>query len=338
MKKSRKKKVVTGLEDLPQAQDIAQETLPVVDAGIENAECEEKKKNAITRKKRILRGLMVLGVVLVMTGGMFSIFFFGFGMNPFSSEAPDLGVEGVVALVFIFVAIYILQALTLNLIPGTTTFFITVLAASLFSVFVANDAGDLEIVWRNLVMTYVVSIVAVLFASIALYCVGKFGGRRLLYWLFDKEAIEKYLDWFSRNGSKGVPWLFLIPFFPTDLLCLVCGAAKMKFWQFILIVIVFRPIEVALLILWRLIGQTIIDNASVIEMILFVNMMILNVAFLVIYHRALLNIFNRVFNRRRYLKDQELAAQVAAEEALKSYRLAKAAEERELLQVQQKKS
>ena len=258
-----------------------------------------KEKIRLARNMRTKRLILVLSLLAIFTVGFYFIFRVA-GLDPFSDEAVAIDSQGF-ALILIFCAIYIVQACTLNLIPGTTTFFISVLAWELFD--------GVNHFWQ----AYFISILAVLLGSIALYCLGKYGGRKLLYWLFDKDSLEKRLDWFSRNGSKGVPWLFLIPLFPTDLLCLTCGAAKMKFWQFCLIVVVFRPIEIALLLLYRIVlSMGIIQEMSPWEQILIVNVLIINIILLVIYHKTLLNIFNKTFNRKR--REEELLHLLLAQE------------------------
>lgn len=245
-------------------------------------------------KKQIAKITFVLFMLAGFTIAMVFIFdAFGFNLFGDGIDEEMFESQGII-LAVIFVSIYFAQAMTLNLIPGTTTFFITVVAASMFPSFLH---------------AFIVSVIAVLIGSIGLYFLGRYGGRKLLYWLFDKEALDKRLAWFERNGAKGVPWLFLIPMFPTDLLCLTCGAAKMRFWQFILIVVIFRPIEVTLLLVYELIlSSEMVQGMYPWQQILVVNVLVINVVLLVIYHKALIQFFNRTFNPRRYeqLRQEEI--------------------------------
>ena len=231
-----------------------------------------------------MRILFVLLVIAGFSAGMFFLFTEVLGLDVLGNDPVDIGDFDAIVLVGIFIALYLFQSVTLNLIPGTTTFFISVLAYSLF--------GDFIVI-------FVVSIVAVLLSSFVLYFLGRFGGRRLLYWLFKKESLDHRLEWFSRNGVKGVPWLFLVPLFPTDLLCLTCGVAKMKFWHFLLIVIVFRPIEIALLLSYPFIfNSEIVQSLQVWERVIILNVLVLNVAMLILYYKTLLRLFQRPEPRR----------------------------------------
>jgi len=230
--------------------------------------------------KRLFRVVFLVAIVAGFTVGMYYLFLEVFGLDVLergSVENIDLGADGLL-LVGAFVGLYVFQSITMNLIPGTTTFFISVLAYTLFG--------------ADIIVLFLVSCIAVLASSIALYFLGRFGGRKVLYWLFDKETLDRRLEWFSQNGAKGVPWLFLVPLFPTDLLCLTCGVAKMKFWHFLLIVFVFRPIEIALLLSYPFILQSdYVQSMPVWGRVLAINMIIVNMILLVVYYRVLLRIF-----------------------------------------------
>ncbi|MCL2587301.1 MAG: VTT domain-containing protein [Firmicutes bacterium] len=255
------------------------------------------EKLKLARRSKIKKFIFVIFMLgAVSTGAYFS--FYALGFDIFGGTAPDIG-GNVAAIITIFLVLYLVQSITLNIIPGTTTFFITVLAVSMFS-----ELG--------VPLTFLISITAVLMSSVPLYFVGRFGGRKLMFWLFGREAVEKKLDWIARNGAKGVPWLFLIPFMTTDLLCVICGASKMNFWHFLLIVIVFRPIEVAMLVFLYpfILGELPSDPLI---LFLLINLLIVNFFLLVIYHRAILKIINRTFQFRKL---EDLAAtQVAIMEA-----------------------
>ena len=262
-------------------------------------------------KKWVLAFFLLCGFVI----GMYFIFLsMGIDILDVFRSADNqqtqfvMGEGGLVLLGFIFILLFILESLTLGFIPGTTTLFITVIAPHIFQDPYTGEA--------RLWITFTVVVVGIILSSIALYAFGRFVGRRILFWLFSKKELEHKLDWVARNGSKGVPWLFFIPFFPTDLLCIACGAAKMKFWQYMLIVLVFRPIEVLLLLSYTVIFPFILEQDFIIQ-VLVVNLVIINVFLLVIYHKALLNLFNRGINTFNFRKkyDDALAAAIAEEKA-----------------------
>ena len=211
----------------------------------------------------------------------------------------------------IFVCLYIVQSLFMNVIPFTTTAFITA-AFLLFG----NTAQGFWI-------AFTVCIIAILLSSVALYCLGRFGGRKLLFWLFGRKSLESKLDWIARNGQKGVPWLFLLPFMTTDLLCIVCGASKMKFWQYALIVAVFRPIEVLMIYSYRFIWA-VIKSLEPYMILLIANVLIIDIVLLIIYHRAILKLFKKTFTPKKYA--QEVAEEQEKKGFMRAFRWRKRSE------------
>ena len=258
-------------------------------------------KLKLARRSKIKKFVFVIFMLVAVTLAVFFTFqAFGFRFFGANRGAPDI--QGNLAVVIIiFLVLYLIQSLTLNLIPGTTTFFITFLAIALF-----RDTIGMP-------LTFVISVGAVILSAIPLYFLGRYGGRNLLFWLFGREGVEKKLDWVARNGSKGLPWLMLIPFMTNDLLCVVCGASKMKFWHYVLIIIVFRPVEIAMLVFLYPVILSGFGGTQPLIMFLLINMLLVNFVLLIVYHRVLLNIFNKTFHVRK-LKDLA-AAQVAIMEA-----------------------
>jgi len=269
---------------------------------------EKWRLNRTAKLKKII-------FVVLFLGGFTTGMYFAFravGIDVFSrTPATELDMfqgHGLAVLIVMFVAIYLIQSMFLNLIPGTTTFFLTVFGFSLF----VGPPGTLEGVSGSaLAIFFGIAIATVVFDAIFLYFLGRFGGRKLLYWMFSKEELDGKLDWIARNGTKGVPWLFLIPFFPTDLMCVVCGASKMNFWHFLLIALVFRPIEVTLLvIIYPLVMGMFFGLDDLLLQILIINVMIINAILLIMYHKALLRFFNKITGRGKY--EAELAAVIDA--------------------------
>lgn len=221
----------------------------------------------------------LLGAIAVIAGISVGGFFLFDALGLMNPEAMEETLSGFgFWLYVVYIVLFIVQAVFLSFIPGNTTLFIT--------------AGFL-LFGGNFWITLAVGSISVILASIALYMVGRFGGRNLMFWLFGKENIERRLDWVGTKGTNAVPWLFLIPFMPTDLICLICGASKMRFWQFMLIVMVFRPFEVLLLIAYNFLIPMILDHATIFELILLVNVMVINLVLLVLYHKTLLKFFRK---------------------------------------------
>jgi len=241
-------------------------------------------------KTLIIKIFVTIGIIAAFTVGFFFLLR-GLGLTDPATFEERVGELGF-ALVIIFFFLYITQSLFLSFLPGNTTLFISVIAATIFG--------------PNFWYILLIAGVSVIASSIALYFVGRYGGRKLIFWLFGREKVEAKLDWFSTKGATVVPWLFLVPFMTTDLLCLICGAAKMRFLQFLLIVIIFRPVEVAVLIWYRTIFNTWLA-LDPLDQFYTLNLMIINIFLLVAYHKKIILAFNQTFKmgkRERAIYDE----------------------------------
>ena len=183
------------------------------------------------KQKRLLRFLTVALIVVAVTASFYFLFR-TLGFLDADSLSESLQNDGM-RVYAIFIALFVIQALCLCMIPGNTTLFI-------MTAWILFD-GDF---WT----VFPVCLMGVWLSGIALFFLGRYGGRRLIYWLFNKENVDKRLDWLSTKGAKMLPIFFLIPFMPNDMICAVCGMSKLKFWKFMLIIIPFRMIEVLMIL------------------------------------------------------------------------------------------
>ncbi|MCL2521677.1 MAG: VTT domain-containing protein [Erysipelotrichales bacterium] len=221
----------------------------------------------------------------------------------------------IIGVAAIFVSMYVVAAVFLSFIPGTTTVF-TILGFTIFPT-----------VWIGIFVV----IIAKLITAIILYMIGWFGGSKLMYWIFGKEKVEKRLAKISLYGTKVIPWLFLVPFMPNDLLCMFCGTIKMKPLHFILIVVIFRPIESVVIWLqyqfidgvfldfWNYMGfgralfycadgylieyyYNLFSTQILMNQIFFVTGVVLVFIALIQYHKLLIKIFKKTILGKEYKK------------------------------------
>lgn len=86
-----------------------------------------------------------------------------------------------------------------------------------------------------------ISVTAVLTGSVILFFFAKYLGRPLVERMIGEQRVEKYM----RNMSARQFWvlfmMFLMPFFPDDVLCLMAGLTAMRFPGFVLLVLATRP-------------------------------------------------------------------------------------------------
>jgi len=249
---------------------------------------KEKRKFKLELSPQAKVSLIKFTVVLVIVGGFTTGCYFLFDYLGFLSSSglsAKMGNMGGWVYV-IFVALFVLQALCLFVIPGNTTLFITV-ALLAFN--------------KNFWIVYPICLVGVWLSGITLFWVGRLGGRKLLYWIFGKEKVEKNLNLVTNKSTTVLPGLFLIPFMPNDFMCMICGASKLKFWAFLLIILPCRAIEVALILSYPYIGAFFVKDRPIQEVIMFVNILIIDVVLIVLYYRGLIKLFRKTILRKQYV-------------------------------------
>lgn len=91
--------------------------------------------------------------------------------------------------------------------------------------------------WINLLLCYF----GMLFASIFAFFLGRKIGKPFAYWVVgSKEKTEEYLK--KLNGKETVIlfFMYLLPFFPDDMLCVVAGLTPISYGKFILMQVITR--------------------------------------------------------------------------------------------------
>jgi uncharacterized membrane protein YdjX (TVP38/TMEM64 family) len=241
------------------------------------------KQFCVDHKKKIIKFSILLVAVACFTLGCFFLFrHLGFlDKNSFKEMHGRIG--GWIYVVFVL--LFILQAGCLFIIPGNTTLFVSI--------------GYL--VFENFWVVLFMCVIGVWLSALMLFCVGRFGGRRVLYWLFKKEDVDQKLDWVTHRGATALPALFIIPFMPNDMLCMVCGASKLKLWEFLLIVLPCRVIEVLLLLCYPMIVTFFTSGRDVQDVIIFVNIVIIDVVLFILYYRAIIKLFRKAILRKKYV-------------------------------------
>jgi len=174
--------------------------------------------------------LVVLIAILATVSISFYLVFNHFGL--LSEEGLKEFIESG-NMYFLYLLIFVVQACCLSMIPGSTALFCAV--------------GVLIFGAENFWTIVILNIIGAWLASQALFFIGRYGGRRLLYLLFGEKALEKQLDVLSRKGTKILPIWFLLLILPDDLMSLACGASKMSHRTFTIMHTIFRSIGITLL-------------------------------------------------------------------------------------------
>ena len=93
----------------------------------------------------------------------------------------------------------------------------------------------------GLLPAFLMSTAAVFLGSVCAFLLGKIFGRPLVERIVGKETIDKYMTVVSSRQRVVLFMMFLLPFFPDDILCLIAGLSAIRLPGFSLLVIITRP-------------------------------------------------------------------------------------------------
>jgi len=88
---------------------------------------------------------------------------------------------------------------------------------------------------------FLISLAAVFLGSVCAFLLGKKFGRPLVEKIAGKNKVDKYMISVSSRQKIVLFLMFLFPFFPDDLLCLVAGLSAMRLPYFSILVLISRP-------------------------------------------------------------------------------------------------
>ncbi|MGI5850135.1 MAG: TVP38/TMEM64 family protein [Christensenellales bacterium] len=88
---------------------------------------------------------------------------------------------------------------------------------------------------------FIISTIGVFLGSVCAFLLGKMFGRPLVERIVGKTVVDKYMKTVSSRQKIVLILMFVLPFFPDDILCLIAGLSAMRLPYFSLIVILTRP-------------------------------------------------------------------------------------------------
>ena len=158
--------------------------------------------------------LMALILILVRAG-VWEHFQSAESMREFISSAPSYD-----WMVVIFIAVQFAQVCLIP-IPGTVT----------------TAAGTLLF---GPILGSVYSFIGIMLGSLAAFLIGRRFGYRFVRWMVGEEDLEKGLKFVKGRDRITFFLIFLLPFFPDDVLCFVAGLTPMSVGWFLLILGISR--------------------------------------------------------------------------------------------------
>lgn len=134
--------------------------------------------------------------------------------------------------IVVFVSLQVVTTILLCFIPGTSMTFIT-LGVILYG---ANYK------------TFLICFSGVAISSVLMDLIGRFGGVKAIKWLVGEKTYDQAKDLLREKGMVYVPFMYLLPLFPDDAICMVCGATRIKFWLHIIYIFLCRGIGCATIV------------------------------------------------------------------------------------------
>ncbi len=133
-------------------------------------------------------------------------------------------------IVFLLLQIVITTLLCFG--PGVTLMFI-MLGIALFG---ANYRCFL-IVYSGMILS-----------SICMDLLGRFGGARFIKFLIGEKSYDEAYNLMQEKGTVYLPFMYLLPIFPDNALCLIAGMVKIKFYLHVIYIILFRGLGIATIV------------------------------------------------------------------------------------------
>lgn len=96
-------------------------------------------------------------------------------------------------------------------------------------------------------LAFLLSSLGVCLGSIIAFGLGRVFGSKLVEWIVGKDKAIEYRNLLSNKGKYMLILMLLFPLFPDDILCMVAGLTTMSWKYFIIVVLITRPITIAVM-------------------------------------------------------------------------------------------
>ena len=96
-------------------------------------------------------------------------------------------------------------------------------------------------------VAFLLSTLGVFLGSVIAFGLGRIFGSKLVEWIVGKDKAMEYRMLLSNKGKYMLFLMLLFPLFPDDILCMVAGLTTMSWRYFIIVVLLTRPITIAVM-------------------------------------------------------------------------------------------
>jgi len=188
------------------------------------------------KKQLLFKVLLLIGIIAAVTGIVLGILLgtgvikydngFVFNTELFNSVKNEIWFR------FVFILIQVAITTLLCFVPATSMMFI-IGGVALFG---AN--------WT----TFLTCFGGVLLSSFSMDAIGRFGGAKLVIKLIGQDAYDTAYKLVNEKGLVYIPFMYLLPIFPDDAICCVCGVMKIKWWLHYLFILTCRGVGCATIV------------------------------------------------------------------------------------------
>lgn len=91
---------------------------------------------------------------------------------------------------------------------------------------------------------FILCYISFVVGSIIAFFLGRFFGKKVVYWCVGREQTEKHLKMLGKKGNFLFVIMQVLPFFPDDVLCMVAGLTQMSVRFFIIAMLVLKPLYI----------------------------------------------------------------------------------------------
>ena len=95
---------------------------------------------------------------------------------------------------------------------------------------------------------FLVCFSGVVISSLLMDILGRYGGARIVKWLIGEDEFNLAQNLLKTKKYTYLPFMYLLPVFPDDALCMVAGISKIKFWYHATIIVSCRGIGVTTIV------------------------------------------------------------------------------------------
>ncbi len=109
---------------------------------------------------------------------------------------------------------------------------------------IVTGAG--AIIFSSRIEAILLSCVGLWIGSLVAFFIGRFFGISAVKWIVGEETLTKYYEMVNGKDKLLLFYMFVLPIFPDDMLCMIAGLTSMSLPTFMVMQLVSRPLNVAM--------------------------------------------------------------------------------------------